>query len=72
MNRLALVWGIEPVQVELTTNAFTEDEIMAALTAVRERSGLKPGSRVVVTAGLRTNKSGATNILEVREIPRNS
>jgi pyruvate kinase len=72
MNRLALVWGIEPVKVDLTNITNTEEEVTVSLVGVREKYGVKPGARVVVTVGLRTNKAGATNILQVREIPRNS
>lgn len=70
-NRMALVWGVEPVGIKLEEGATTEDEVSASLAAVRDSFGLKPGARVVVTAGLRTKRVGATNILEVREIPRN-
>lgn len=72
MNRAALVWGVEAVKVDLAWVTNTEEEVSASLVGVREKFGVKPGARVVVTAGLRTNKPGATNILEIREIPRNS
>ena len=72
MNRVALIWGVEAVKVDLNNISNTEEEVTTSLVGVREKFGVKPGARVVVTAGLRTNKPGATNILQVREIPRNS
>ncbi len=70
MARMALVWGVEPVAMTLPEGATSEDEVAASLSAVRDHFGVKPGSRVVVTAGLRTKKAGATNIMQIREIPR--
>ncbi|MCC6953048.1 MAG: pyruvate kinase, partial [Deltaproteobacteria bacterium] len=70
LNRLALNWGVEPVLIRLDSESVTEDEIYNAMAAVRDQYGLKPGARVVITAGLRTKQSGKTNVMEIREIPR--
>ena len=70
LPRMALMWGVEPVLVNYENVETTEDEILQAMIAVRDKFGVKPGSRVVITAGLRTNTIGATNVLEIREIPR--
>ena len=67
--RMALFWGVEPFYIPLDSNS-TDDEINQALHALRDEYGLKPGSRVVVTAGRTAKQSGATSIMEVREIPR--
>jgi pyruvate kinase len=72
MARLVLHWGVEPVLIELAEDAQSEDEITQSLLALREQYGLKPGSRVVVTAGLRTKRTGTTNVMQIREIPRGS
>lgn len=72
LARMSLNWGIEPIFVELPEEVSTDEEINLAITAVRDQYGLKPGSRVVVTAGLRTKRSGMTNVLQIREIPRTS
>jgi pyruvate kinase len=70
LNRMSLYWGVEPVLIELAPDSSTEDEIIQALVALRDQYGLKPGSRVVLTAGLRSKSIGATNLMEIREIPR--
>lgn len=70
LSRMALYWGVEPVYFALKDNCSMEDEITSAMTAVRDQYGLKPGARVVLTAGLKTKKTGATSVLEIREIPR--
>ncbi len=70
LNRMALYWGVCPVAINLVEEAVTEDEITRAMTAARDQYGLKPGARVVVTAGLRSGKSGSTMLMEIREIPR--
>lgn len=72
LNRMALYWGVEPVLIELDRNAGIEGEIREAMLAIRDNYDSKPGSRVVVTAGLRTKSTGSTNVMEIREIPRSS
>ena len=67
---MTLFWGVEPIFIELNDQSETEDEVVQAMIAVRDVYGLKPGARVVITAGLRAKKTGATNIMEIREIPR--
>lgn len=71
LAKMALLWGVEPLYIELNPNdEGMEHEVTQALLSVRDTYGLKPGSRVVVTVGLRSKKSGSTNVMEVREIPR--
>lgn len=70
LRRMALYWGVEPVLISVEENFGTEDEVTQAMVTVRENYGLKPGARIVVTAGLRTKKAGSTNLMEIREIPR--
>ncbi|MCB0360740.1 MAG: hypothetical protein KDD44_13925, partial [Bdellovibrionales bacterium] len=65
-----LYWGVEPIFIDVTESSSIEDEILASLKALRDRFGIKPGARVVLTAGLRAKKSGTTNVMEIREIPR--
>jgi pyruvate kinase len=71
-DRMSLVWGVEPLAISLPGEVTTDEEVLNALLAARDQYGIKPGARVVVTAGLRTKKAGSTNILQVREIPRNA
>ena len=70
LARMSLFWGVQPVLVDVSEGSSIESEIVAAMASVRDEFGLKPGSRVVITAGLRTGHSGSTNVMEIREIPR--
>ena len=70
LARMAPYWGVEPLFIKLEDGSTTEDEVAQAIIAVREQYGIKPGSRVVVTAGLRAKKTGSTSIMEIREVPR--
>ena len=70
LARMALCWGVEPVFIGIDDSSTTEDEVAEAVLTLRELYGIKPGSRVVVTAGLRAKKSGSTSIMEIREVPR--
>ena len=70
LTRMVLYWGVQPILFPVSDDSTTEDEVVAAMCAVRDQYGLKPGSRVVVTAGLRVKKPGSTSLMEIREIPR--
>lgn len=62
-RRLMVVWGVEPTIVPHTTRV---DEMLdVAFDVVRRRSDVKPGDRVVVTAGVRAGEPGSTNLLQV-------
>ena len=70
LTRMAIYWGVTPIIVELGEGANRDEEIREALKAVRDQAGIKPGSRVVVTSGMHAKRTGSTNLLEIREIPR--
>lgn len=70
LAKMALLWGVEPLLISLDSAASMEDEVSQALLMARDTYGLKPGSRVVITVGLRTKKTGSTNVMEIREVPR--
>ncbi|MBP9837451.1 MAG: pyruvate kinase [Proteobacteria bacterium] len=72
LTRMAAYWGVEPVYVKIDENFTTEDEVTHSISIIRDKYGIKPGSRVVVTAGLRAKKTGSTCIMEIREVPRNT
>lgn len=73
LAKMALLWGVEPLLIEIDPEDTTmEHEVSQALLAARDTYGLKPGSRVVVTVGLRAKRSGSTNVMEIREVPRTS
>lgn len=64
-RRLALVWGVECVLVP----NFTETDEMLEQTAVAMlQFGLKPGDRLVITAGIPFAQMGQTNLIQVHEI----
>lgn len=64
-RRLALVWGVQCVNVP----HFENTDIMVAET-VRAVSnlGLKRGDRIVITAGIPFGSSGHTNLIHVHEV----
>lgn len=65
-RRLMVVWGVEPVTVPPTRQV---DEMLdVAFDVVRRRSDIKPGDRIVITAGVRTGEPGSTNLLQVYEV----
>lgn len=70
LAKMALIWGVQPLLISLSEDSSMEDEVSNALLSARDTYGLKPGSRVVITVGLRTKKTGSTNVLEIREVPR--
>jgi pyruvate kinase len=65
-RRLALVWGVMCVQV---SSVFYEtDEMLQETIAAVDPLGLKPGDRVVITAGVPFGRSGHTNLIQVFEM----
>ncbi|MBM3316982.1 MAG: pyruvate kinase [Candidatus Eisenbacteria bacterium] len=63
-HRLALVWGAQPLHLDVGLQG--DALIEAALAAVRERGLVAPGARVVVTAGMGAGDlAGRTNLLRV-------
>lgn len=67
VRRLALVWGVRPV--ELAIDLPGDALVAAALAAVRERGLVAPGARVVVTAGMGSGVlAGQTNLLRVEVV----
>lgn len=65
-RRLQVVWGVEPTIVPHTKQV---DEMLdVAFDVVRRRSDVKPGDRIVITAGVRTGEPGSTNLVQVYEV----
>lgn len=65
-RRMALVWGVVPLLVPEHTST---DEMIATTTrAVRDAGLVKPGERVVITAGIPAGGEGQTNMLKVHVI----
>jgi pyruvate kinase len=61
-RRLALVWGVIPV---LTEAADSADAMLAAAPAHAVAAGLlRPGEKVVITAGIPMGVAGSTNLIK--------
>jgi pyruvate kinase len=65
-EQLSLEWGIYATR--MAHQDSVDDLIDAALHGARDFAGLKPGSRVVITAG-RAGMAGGTNLIMIREVP---
>jgi pyruvate kinase len=66
-SQLALEWGVYPRVIGLS--ASTDELVDQALEAAKEIGGLASGARVVITAGPSTGKTGATNLILLRNVP---
>ena len=66
MRKLALSWGVLPaLSIEYTS---TDVLFFVATQLAREKLGLKPGDKIVITGGVTNGKSGNTNLIKVEEI----
>jgi pyruvate kinase len=65
-NRLAMVWGITPIQVETTQD--TDEMIEKSIRSVREEGYVDSGDKVVVTAGVPFAVEGTTNLIKVETV----
>ena len=66
MRKLALSWGVIPALSEEYTS--TDVLFFVATRLAREKLGLKPGDKIVITGGVTTGKSGNTNLIKVEAI----
>ncbi len=58
-RRLALVWGVIPLRIEMPEST---DELMDRIPALAVSTGLvRPGDRIVITAGIPMGVSGSSN-----------
>ena len=66
MRKLALSWGVVPaMSIEYTS---TDVLFFVATQLAREKLGLKPGDKIVITGGVTNGKSGNTNLIKVEVI----
>jgi pyruvate kinase len=65
-RQMALVWGVTPLLVP--EYASTDEMIESTTRAAREAGLVKPGERVVITAGIPAGGEGQTNMLKVHVI----
>lgn len=69
VNQLTLVWGVSPFLVE---PARDTDEMFAKAIAIAGQSGrVRPGGRIVITAGVHVNVPGTTNLIKVHQVEGN-
>lgn len=66
-RRLALVWGVLAVVVPRAENI--DRMLDVALEAARRTGLVGSGDRVTITAGVKTDVPGSTNLLQVYEVP---
>ena len=66
MRKLALSWGVTPA----ITDAYTSTDVLfyVATRMAKEKLGLQPGDKIVITGGLPNGKSGNTNLIKVEVI----
>jgi pyruvate kinase len=65
-RRMALVWGVVPLLVPEYTS--TDEMIETTTRAARDAGLVRPGDRVVITAGIPAGGEGKTNMLKVHVI----
>ncbi len=66
LRKLALVWGIQPLQVERPSDT---DSMIAASVDISLKSGLiKGGDLIVITAGVPVGVQGTTNLIKVQTV----
>ena len=66
LRRLALVWGVAPV--EIVEFASTDDMVQMMVQAAREKGVVAWGDTLVLTAGIPFGSSGVTNMLKVHVV----
>ncbi|MGN7358149.1 pyruvate kinase [Paenibacillus sp. SAF-054] len=67
LRRLALTWGVTPVQGK--TASSTDEMFENSLKGGLESGLVKQGDLVVITAGVPLGQSGSTNLVKVSQIP---
>lgn len=68
LRKLALVWGVQPLQVARTED--TDAMISAAVEASLAAGMINPGDLVVITAGVPVGVQGTTNLIKVHTVGR--
>lgn len=66
MRRLALVWGVIPIQGEQAKS--TDDMFDLAVENGRKTGIIGLGDLVIITAGVPTGRSGSTNLIKVHHV----
>ncbi len=65
-NKLALVWGVYPIQIEF----FKDTDLMLrrSIEAAAEAMSLPKGAAVIITAGVPFGVPGTTNLIKVEHV----
>lgn len=66
LKRLSLVWGVIPVRG--ARSASTDELFRSAVDSGRRTGLIGPGDYVVITAGVPSGKTGATNLIKIEQI----
>lgn len=66
LRKMALVWGVQPVLVERTTD--TDSMIATAIESSLLAGLISPGDLVVITAGVPVGVRGTTNLIKVHTV----
>ena len=65
-NQLALSWGVDPIMCDV----YPSIEVLfyTAKQIAKEKFGLKPGDKIIITGSDRTGESGNTNTIRIATI----
>ena len=73
-QQLCLTWGVEAfardgaIDVEVERRQGSEVQIRKAISLFKDRNLLKPGDRLVVSAGIPLHEPGTTNLIRVVDV----
>ncbi len=65
-RKLALIWGVESVLCEESTE--TDMVLRSSIQATEEAGYIKTGERIVITAGIPSGVRGTTNMIKVHRV----
>lgn len=66
MRKLSLVWGVKPLLVPKT--ADIDSMIDVSIEAARASGIIREGDLVAITAGVKTDIPGSTNLLQIYRV----
>lgn len=66
VNQLALAWGVQPHLISPARD--TDDMFSKAIAAAGSSGFAAPGQVIVITAGVRVNVPGTTNLIKVQQM----
>ena len=66
LRKLALSWGVVPAMIGEMVS--TDVLFYVATQMAREKLGLQPGDKIVITGGIPNGRSGNTNLIKIEVI----